>query len=103
MFALLLAATISTAGEPDEVVMSPEAAAEAEEAHDELMDELAAMSEDMRTIDVELLKKAMQAHQEQQEQQERPAIVSAETSELTDDSGDVILAPIPVMGPSVAP
>ena len=100
MFALLLAATISTAGEPDEVVMSPEAAAEAEEAHDELMDELAAMSEDMRTIDVELLKKAMQAHQEQQE---RPAIVSAETSELTDDSGDVILAPIPVMGPSVAP
>lgn len=100
MFALLLAATISTAGEPDEVVMSPEAAAEAEEAHDELMDELAAMSEDMRTIDVELLKKAMQAHQEQQEQ---PAIVSMETSELTDDSGDVILAPVPIMGPSVAP
>jgi len=100
MFALLLAATISTAGEPDEVVLSPEAAAEAEEAHDELMDELAAMSEDMRSIDVELLKKAMQAHQEQQEQ---PAIVSVETSELTDDSGDVILAPIPVMGPSVAP
>ena len=100
MFALLLAATISTAGEPDEVVMSPEAAAEAEEAHDELMDELAAMSEDMRSIDVELLKKAMQAHQEQQEQ---PAIVSMETSELTDDSGDVILAPVPIMGPSVAP
>ena len=100
MFVLLLAATISTAGEPDVVVMSPEAAAEAEEAHDELMDELAAMSEDMRTINVELLKKAMQAHQEQQEQ---AAVVSAETSELTDDSGDVILAPVPVMGPSVAP
>tara|TARA_R100000008_G_C3542581_1_gene145653 strand:+ start:460 stop:768 length:309 start_codon:yes stop_codon:yes gene_type:complete len=102
MFSLLLAATVSTAGEPAQVVMSPEAAAqvaqEAEEAHEELMGELQAMSEDVRTIDIELLKKAIQAHEEAQE-----VIVSMEESEITDDSGEVILAPVPVMGPSVAP
>jgi len=102
MFALLLVVTVSTAGEPSEVVLSPEAAAQmAEEAHAEFMGELQAMSEDVRSIDVELLKKAMQAHQEQQEQP--PAIVSMEPSELTDDSGALLLAPVPVVGPSVAP
>ena len=97
MFSLLLAATVSTAGEPaevGEVVLSPEAAAE--EAHEELMGELEAMSEDVRSIDVDLLKKAMQAHQEEQ-----AALVSLETSEITDDSGNLLLAPVPVMGPSV--
>ena len=100
MFSLLLAVTVSTAGEPAEgreVVLSPEAAAE--EAHEELMGELEAMSEDVRTIDIELLKQAMQAHQERQQ----PALVSLETSEIADDSGDMILAPVPVFGPSVDP
>lgn len=99
MFVLLLAATSSTAGEPaqaSEVILSPEAAAE--EAHEELMGELEAMSEDVRSIDVELLKKAMQAHQEEQ-----AALVSLERTEITDDSGDLMLAPVPVVGPSVAP
>ena len=104
MFSLLLVASLSTAGEPSDgdpvestqVIMSPEAVAE--EAHEELMSELEAMAEDVRTIDVELLKQAIQAHQEQ----EAP-IVSMEESQITDDSGDVLLAPVPVMGPSVAP
>jgi hypothetical protein len=97
MFSLLLAATVSTAGEPaevGEVVLSPEAAAE--EAHEELMGELEAMSEDVRSIDVDLLMKAMQAHQEEQ-----AALVSLERTEITDDSGNLLLAPVPVMGPSV--
>ncbi len=100
MFVLLLAATSSTAGEPaqaPEVILSPEAAAE--EAHEELMGELEAMSEDVRTIDIDLLMRAMRAHQERQQ----PALVSLETSEITDDSGDMMLAPVPVVGPSVAP
>jgi hypothetical protein len=99
MFVFLLAATSSTAGEPvqaPEVILSPEAAAE--EAHEELMGELEAMSEDVRTIDIDLLMRAMRAHQEEQ-----AALVSLETSEITDDSGDMILAPVPVFGPSVAP
>ena len=99
MFSLLLAVTVSTAGEPAEgreVVLSPEAVAE--EAHEELMGELEAMSEDVRTIDIDLLMRAMRAHQEEQ-----AALVSLETSEIADDSGDMMLAPVPVFGPSVAP
>jgi hypothetical protein len=96
MFSIFLVA-VSTAGEPVEpgqVVMSPEAAAE--EAHEELMGELQAMAADVRSIDIELLKQAMQAHQEEQ-----AALVSLETTEITDDSGNLLLAPVPVMGPSV--
>lgn len=98
MFSIFLVA-VSTAGEPvdpDQVVMSPEAAAE--EAHEELMGELQAMAADVRSIDIDLLKKAIKAHEESQH-----AIVSMEESEITDDSGEVVLAPVPVMGPSVAP
>ena len=94
MLSLLVVATLSTAGEPveaDQVILSPEAAAE--EAHAELMGELAAMSEEVRTIDLELLKVAIEAEQARQ-----AAIVALEPP-TAEDSGPDLVAPVPVVGP----
>ena len=94
MLSLLVVATLSTAGQPieaDQVVLSPEAAAE--EAHGELMGELSAMAEEVRTIDLELLKVAIEA-----EKARRAAIVALDPP-TAEDSGPVVWAPSPVVGP----
>ena len=96
MLMLLLVPAVSLASDPAPVPLTPEQRAEQE--HEELIGELSAMAEDVRTIDVELLKKAIEAHQ-----QEQAALVSMETAEISDDSGELLLAPVPVMGPAVAP